>query len=328
MIYLLSGKEIYPLLKHRRALIKKSGILNENITIFDGSSSRFSIREALLACATFSLFNERRMIIVDDPFFLNPSRHDSGTKTVREENARALESYIRQPNPDCDLLFYCDGFDADQRTKEYKILKPYIEKHQIIAYKTPSVKSWEMEKEMNHQLEQAELQLSDEAKKELLLRIDTSLSELERTIDKLKLYGKKAYDLQDIEHLASISGEQLIWRLCYALIAHDAVGVMRYEQQFMALSSGGSAVLIGALAKVLRRIYGSLCAHEHGLADEEIRSLYGIRFPSRDRAQAGEKSSRFYLGLLKELADLDQGIKDGTIPDSMQAVDCFLVKHL
>ena len=128
--------------------------------------------------------------------------------------------------------------------------------------------------------------------------------------------------------MASISGEQLIWRLCYALIAHDAVGVMRYGQQFMALSSGGSAVLIGALAKVLRRIYGSLCAHEHGLADEEIRSLYGIRFPSRDRAQAGEKSSRFYLGLLKELAELDQGIKDGTIPDSMQAVDCFLVKHL
>lgn len=328
MIYLLSGKEIYLLIKQRRALIEKSGVLNENITVFDGSSNRFRIQEALQACATISLFGDRRMVIVDDPLFLNPSRRDGGAKARREENAQALERYARQPNPDCDLLFYCDGFDADQRTKEYKILKPYIESGNIIEYRTPSVKSWEMEGEMNRRLQQAGLQLQPDAGKELLLRVDASLSELERTIDKLLLYGKKTYDKTDIEHLTSISVDQLIWQMCSALTAQDAVGTMRYYQQLTALTAWVPTVTIAAMATVIRRLYISLCAYEHGLRDDEIRARYGVRFPSRDRAQAGMKNSRSYLHLLKELADLEQGIKNGTVPDPKQAVEHFLVKHL
>ena len=60
MIYLLSGKEIYLLIKQRRALIEKSGVLNENITVFDGASNRFRIQEALQACATISVPPRRR----------------------------------------------------------------------------------------------------------------------------------------------------------------------------------------------------------------------------------------------------------------------------
>ncbi|MBQ1355340.1 MAG: hypothetical protein IIY72_02545, partial [Solobacterium sp.] len=70
MIYLLEGTETYRMAKAREDIIKKSGVLPENIQNIDGSvRSSFSLSDVLSACSTISLFGDRRTVIIDSPYF-------------------------------------------------------------------------------------------------------------------------------------------------------------------------------------------------------------------------------------------------------------------
>ena len=332
MIYLLSGKEIYLLVKRRKEIIEKTGAAAENITVFDASNPKFNIENAIAACSTFSLFSDRRVVVLDDPWFLNPNRKgtDKAAKAKKNtgDNASILASSLQNPNPDCDLIFYCDGFAADQRTREYKLMKPLIDKGLISEYSVKTYKAWEMLKVLDDRLKARHLRVDEDAKQELLLRIDGSLSQLEQTLDKLELYGKGTYSLEDIEHLTSINTEQLIWKLCNAMSAGSARDTIRYYHQLTSLTETSVQQLIASMAMVFRRMYISLRCYEKGMPDEMIRTQYGIRFPDLDRRSAGGKRSRYYLQLLVELADVDQGIKNGTIANGNLALEQVLWRHL
>lgn len=328
MIYLLSGKEIYLLVKRRKEVIEKSGASPENVTVFDASSPKFNLENAITACSTFSLFSDRRVVVLDDPWFLNPGRKTSDKpakgKKSTSDNSAILAAYLTSPNPDCDLIFYCDGFAADQRTKEYKLMKPMIDKGLIVEYTVKTYKSWEMPKVLEERLKSRKLRLDEAAKQELLLRIDGSLSDLEQTLDKLQLYGKSTYSLEDIEHLTAINTEQLIWKLCNAMSAGNSRDTVRYYQQLTSLTETSLQQLIASLAMVFRRMYISLRCYEKGMPDEMIRTRYGIRYPDLDRRSAGGKRSGYYLKLLNDLAGVDQGIKNGSIADGNLALEQIL----
>jgi DNA polymerase III delta subunit len=336
VIYLLSGKEVYPLLQKRQHILKDSGVRQENITVFDASSPKFSLSSALAACGTISLFGDRRAVILEDPFFLNPGRKTGAEKPdgrrrkadPKKDRSSLLEAYCREPNPDCDLILFCDGFEADQRTREYKTLKPFIEKRRVQEYIVRPIKPREMPMELDRRLGQEGLELTPEARQELLLRIDGSLSELERTLDKLKLYGQKRYGLEDIEHLVSIQTDQMIWKMCNAMAFGSGEQMMRYYRQLLDLTRTPPNQMIAAMAKVLRRLYISLLCYEKGMPDDAISASYGILYPSLDRRTAGLRDSRYFFRCLKELADLDQGIKDGTIGEPQEAVELFLLRQL
>ena len=185
-----------------------------------------------------------------------------------------------------------------------------------------------MPKVLDDRLEARHLRVDEAAKQELLLRIDGSLSQLEQTLDKLELYGKGTYSLEDIEHLTSINTEQLIWKLCNAMSAGSARDTIRYYHQLTSLTETSVQQLIASMAMVFRRMYISLRCYEKGMPDEMIRTQYGIRFPDLDRRSAGGKRSRYYLQLLVELADVDQGIKNGSIANGNLALEQVLWRHL
>ncbi len=333
MIILLEGKESYQLNARKQKLIKESGAEGENIVSLDGSSrTAFSMEAALNLCSTISLFGDRRAVLISNPYFLKSGGAGSSgaKKTTKKKGggtpSELLETYCAAPNPDTDLIFVCDGFLCDKRTKEYKVLSSYAGKTvRIITFSNPS--PWELEKLIDRELSMRNYHLTKDAKAELKLRIADSATEFYKTLDKMELYGGKEFDRNAIAGLVSFNAEVNVWKLSDAFVRGDAAKTM---ESFFELREHASMDVYGILPTLsyrLKRLYCVKSCSEAGLPFSEIRARTGQGYPEKDLESCGGHSARWFLRRLAELADLDQGMKTGQI-DGMTGLELFLLRNL
>lgn len=324
MIYLLHGTESYPLFQKKSQLIQQSKVSEDNLTSFDGEDSKFHLSQAITSCSTTSLFQEQRFVIVHRPKCFRKIAKGSKTSN-RGDEIDLLESYLQHPNPECHLLFYIDGEEVDQRGRAYKMIKPFIDHGVVQEFVSNPIKPWEMPDTLVRAFQKAHLQITQEAKEELLFRLNGSLSMLYQAIEKLQVYQENPITLQTIEHLIPQNTDQLVWKICNALIADQKDQILRYYQVFQEETQGNTILLISSLATSLRRMYISILCYERGMMDDEITRSYGIKYPQTDRRHASGQSSQVFLSYLYKLATIEQGIKNGTIQDTDQAIQMFLL---
>ena len=332
MIFVLEGQESYQLNARKHELIRRSDAEGENIVILDGSSrTSFSLEAALNLCSTISLFGDRRAVIITNPFFLKSASGSGGVKKNTKKKsggspAELLEAYCRKPNPDTDLLFVCDGFLCDKRTKEYKVLASCSGKTvTILTFSNPS--PWEMEKLIDRELAARKLSLTKDAKEELLLRIADSATEFYRTLEKMELYGEKQFDRNMIAGLTSFNADVNVWKLSDAFIRGNAAKTM---EAFFELREHATMDVYGILPTIsyrLKRLYCVKKCDEMGMPMSEIRNRTGQGFPDKDLEGCGHHSAKWFLRRLSELADLDQGMKTGKL-DGMNGLELFLLRNL
>lgn len=332
MIYLLDGTETYHLSEKKSRLVSGRDILPENVYQIDGGQKDFSLRNALIACNTVSLFSEQRVIVVLNPLFLNPSGRKGSEKSTRkkketDDNASLLERYCEDPCEDADLIFYCFGFDADKRTKEFKVLEKWQAKGRVkhLHYGSPSLN--ELEKIISTSFAKNRIRLDREARKELDLRINGSATEFYRALDKILLYGKKELDLNDIEHLVPVNQEVNVWKLADAFLAGNSVQTFRSVSELTSIARNTYQSLVMMLVYRLRAVYNVVRCTECGMNDQQITARTGRKYPEMDRRSAHGRTSHDILCLLGELARLDQGIKNGKINDR-EGLEAFLIRNL
>ena len=117
MIYLLDGKETYYLTKKKQELLHQQDLSKDNIMRVDGSIKNESLMSDIYAlCNTVSLFGEKRVVIVDDAYFLKTktgtkasNKKETSSKKVKTiSTAEVLEKYCKEPNDDTDLIFFLE----------------------------------------------------------------------------------------------------------------------------------------------------------------------------------------------------------------------------
>ncbi len=332
MITVLEGRESYQLNARKKALIQKSGAVGENIIVLDASSrTGFSLAGALNQCATVSLFGDRRVVLLSNPYFLKSPTGSGGNKSSKKkdapaDNAQLLDQYCANPNPDCDLIFLCDGFACDKRTREYKVLSSYSGKTvTMISFSTPSPK--ELEQLIDRELNRKGYHLSNDALRELKLRIGDSSTEFYRTMEKLDLYGEKEIDRAVIAGLVSFNPEVNVWKLSDAFIKGKARETIECWKEMTEHASMDVYGIMPTLSYRLKKLFNVRRCYEAGLSNEEIRKRAGSNYPDRDLDSCGGHSSGWFLKRLAELADIDQGMKNGSL-DGMQALELFLLRNL
>ena len=335
MIYLLDGTETYKLAQQKNKLLHAKDMLEENIISIDASNaSAFNLSNALLHCNTVSLFSEHRAVVLEDPYFLNPKgTRSDGTekKTSRSKKDRGsmedmLKEYCENPTEDTDLIFYCFGFDADKRTREFKLLESY-NGHTVTHMHYGNLSPWELEKLIDHTLQTNHYHLTRDARAELLLRIAGQTTEFYKALDKLDLYGVKDLTLEDIEHLVPVSHAVNIWKFADNFIAHDATGCYRSLKEITEIEGLPYQNVMLLLAGRLRTLYNVLCLQECGVRLEEIKKRTQRNYPDKDIKSAHGLSSMVFLGWLSQLADLDQSIKAGRVTDR-EGLELFLLRNL
>lgn len=325
MIYVLNGEETYRMAKRKDELLKKDGLLPENIVHFDLEKPQ-SILPVINACNTMSLFSDLRTVIVENPFFLNPSGKSLTDKKQKGLLIEQLTAYIENPNPDTDLIFYCFGFSMDGRKKEGKLLKNANGKGvRVLNYTNP--KGYELEQILDDELMKHHIRMSREARNEFLLRINQSATELYRGMDKLVLYGEKMLELDDVCHLVSINTDVNIWKFQDALLARDANTTLRSIYEMMEISNMTPQGIMPLLAYRLKTVYQVVRCHECGLSNDEIKTKTKRYRPDLDLKSAHGRNSHDLLCMIKDLADLDQGIKTGVLNDR-DGFEYYILKHL
>ncbi len=330
-IYILSGKDIYRLQENLRHILRNHSIDKEHTFVFDASEKKsFRFDAAIMECDTFSLFDEDdKAVIIRDPYFLNAGKKNEGTGTKKSTDKDAevrmsiLEQYLKKPNPHAVLIFYCRGFEADSRKKEYKLLQ----KHRAEIIRLQKMKKWEFENYTDKQLSLNHLRLNRDARAELLNRIDGDTLLLHNAIDKMVLYGQENLDLNDVTHLVSLNPEVNVFQMSNAFIRHDFAGVIQARDEMLS-SNYDYLALIMMLAGRLRTYYKYKLLYEKGYSEGEI----ATRFRANEYAvkisleAASSISSRKLLEWLCELAELDQNIKAGKT-DPGYGFEMFILRN-
>ncbi len=332
MIYLLDGTEIYQMSRKKKELLSQRELRSENIQVLDGSSSSFSLSDALSSCATISLFSEKRAVVIDSPSFL---RARSGAKAAsaasrsagkRDRNVELLKAYCREPSPDSDLIFYCYGYDADKRTREYKTLSAWFGKT-VTPLHYGQLSPWELQKQMDILLQKNHLHLTREARQVLEERVAGSTTQFYAALEKLLLYGQQNLDAEDIRHLVSASPDINIWKFGDAFLHGSPRDILRSYQDLTEIERMSPQSIIPLLSYRLRTVYDAVRLQESGMSLAARRSYTGRYNTDKDAASAGGLSSQDLLYYLSRLADLDQQIKAGRIGER-EGFEQFLLRRI
>ncbi len=340
-IYIYAGEDIFRLEEGVKKVLQDHRIDSEHTVTIDASDKRnFHIENVLVECDTFSLFDEdKKAVIVKNPFFLSANakeaekvlktdsaivkkRKENETKR-RDERLQQMEQYLKQENPNTLLLFLCHGYNADTRKKDFKLLQTYHAT--IVNFK--KMDEQEFERYVNQILKEKNYVLSPQANAEFMERISGDTMLFHAAIEKLDLYGQKQLDLDAIQHLVSLNSDVNIFHLTSSFTKGDLAGCMQAVGE-MLTANYDYTVMISMLAKRLRSIYNMRLLHEDGYSNDEIGTRMHVKsgyvyYVLKDSSGI---SSKDVLNYLHQLAEIDQGIKAGTI-DPANSFTNFLIKN-
>ena len=330
-VYLFSGKDMYRQEERLQSLLKEYSIKKDDVSIFDASNAKtFRFDEALMACDTLSLFDEgaKKAVILKEPYFLKASSKTGGKESskqeaIKQQRLSLLESYLKDPNLNTILIFYCHNFSADTRKKEYKLLSTYDAR----VVKFEQMKPWEFEKYVDTKLKDSGFRLKMDAKNELLERTANDTLKLHNAFVKMDLYGKKELTYQDIVHIVPINADLNIYRMSNAFVAKDLANTLLAKDEMLQAHYEYIA-MISMLASRLRSLYNIKKLYDLGLSNREIMTrLHAEEWTIKKGLESCyHLSSKTLLLYLKELADLEQGIKSGRI-EPKNGFEQFILKY-
>ena len=326
MITVIHGDEIYALTQEKERILQKDakdGDLSDVVEI-DASDSHMNLMQAIQECDCMPFFHEKRLVIMNNPYFLKNAPKqvaaDAASKTAKKNNKNntpadpnvILENYLANPNETTDLVFFCSGYTANSNKKETKLLKKYNAKFVQCC----RLDEAGFQRRTDEALQREHLHLNKEARTELLERLGNRLDLLYRAIDKLFLYGEKNLNAEDIKNLIDENPDLDIWKLGQVFLTGSISDILNCTEDMIRHGYTYTG-LLPMLASRLRTLYSFKKLKELGMNNDQIAS-YTKKTPGHvyhGLMDCDHISSRVLLCSLKNLADLDQGIKQGIIDE-------------
>lgn len=342
MIYIYAGEDLYSLETSLKHLYEEYHIDKDHRVVIEASDKRgFNINQVLIECDTFSLFDDdTKAVIVKDPFFLfasskevdKISKSDSASVKKRKENEiqkrderlSKLESYLLHENKNTVLIFLCHGYNADSRKKDYKLLTKYHAK--VVSF--PKMDEKDFTSYARNCLKEEGIEVTNDVFQEILSRCGSDTLLLQQAIEKLKLYGNQKPDLNDVKHLISLNSEVNVFKLTTAFGLGDVQGCFEAIDE-MLLASYDYNAMISMLSKRLRTIFNIKVLYEKGYSNEEIATRMHLNSKGQVYyvlKDSSSMNSRKILKYLSELADIDQGIKQGEL-NAKDAFEDFILRN-
>ena len=163
-------------------------------------------------------------------------------------------------------------------------------------------------------LKDAGIEMDDRAFKMLLERCGTDTLLFHHALVRFDLYGKKELDVNDIRHLVPLNPNINVFNLTSGFTSGD-LGLAMDTANEMLASGYDYMALISMITKRLRVMYNVRHLSESGLDHQTIANRLHqkkgyVYFVYKDSSRF---TSKKLLSLLSQLAQLDQGIKQGKI---------------
>ena len=308
MVYVLYGKINYLIEKNIKKIIDDAHINNENIVKYDLEQD--SLTKILNDANSISLFGDKKIIIVDNAFVFTGS-------TKKSIDTDDLEAYLDNINEDTILIFVVDNEKLDERKKITKLAKKngYVKEYN-------SVDTLSVVKELFD-----DYSITNDLLKYIVERVGDDITLLSCEIEKIKLYkgSNKTITKQDIDNLTTKSYEANNFKLIDAIILKNKSLAYELYKERIELNEEPIAIII-SVANQVRIMYQVKELYSSGYTENDIARNLGIH-PYRVKlaAQNARKyTSEILLNYLKQLSDLDIGIKTGSV-DKNIGLELFIL---
>lgn len=307
MIYLLYGTEDFLIEQEIKNIIKKIKIDKINISRYNLEEE--SIKDIIDEACTISLFEDKKLIIVDN---LNTFLTKQNEKTIN-----ILEEFINNINKETTLILISEKLD--ERKKLIKNLRKIAEVKE--CNKTKNITSTVKKMFDDYKIEYKNIDL-------LIKIVGNDLGILSQEVEKLKTYKlDKIIAEQDILDLASANNNSDIFDLINYIVKKDKENALNIYDALIKQNEEPIKIIV-TLANQFRLIYQSKELYKKGNREDTISEILKIH-PYRIKLaleKSKNYSSKILLKYLLKLAELDKNIKNGLI-DKHLALELFILEN-
>ena len=302
MIYLLYGTEKYLIDLEINKIIKQHKIDEINIIKYDLDIDFF--KEVIDDCQTISLFSNKELIIVDNPF-----------TELSKEDENLLGNYINSPNLDTILILRCSKLDERK-----KIIKLLMKKVTVKEFNNTNL----IEKVKNMF---DDFDIKNDTINLLIERVGSDLNLLHNEIEKIKIYkdNDKNITKEDIISLTHKNIDLDVFKLIDNIVNHDKEKSLELYNELLKNGSEPIAIIV-MLANQFRIMYQAKELIKKGYTEKDIASTINIHPYRVKLALQNSRSynSKVLLKYLSDLAQLDIDIKSGNI-DKNLGLELFIL---
>ncbi|MBK0348338.1 DNA polymerase III subunit delta [Aerococcaceae bacterium zg-ZJ1578] len=208
--YLLQGNESYLQKLFLDTLVQVVG--EEEIDRVHFDLDEVSITQVLDEADTYAFFTQYRLIIIDNVTFLNAQT----TQKISDEETNRLLEYLTNPNPSSIVIW---RVESEQLDKRKKVSKAFLK--DVTVVDATAMKQDEVERFVTQHVKGLSLSMTDDARKELLQRVQYRLSDAMNEINKLEQYALsgKAINKDVVRQLVPRSLESNVFELSNAIMA-------------------------------------------------------------------------------------------------------------
>lgn len=319
-IYVLFGNESFLINETKQLLI--SHVLEEGESEFNLSTydlEETPIEVALEDAETLPFMGEKRLIFLNNPFFLTAEK----SKSKVEHNLKKLESYIDAPAPYSIIVFSGNYEKLDERKKITKELK-----RKGIAVEAKKLSEQELTAWVKERAALTGVEIDEEAVQQLLILVGTNLFMLTTEVDKLALYASdlKRIDLQMVDKLVSRSLEQNIFTLVDKIVQRKVDEALRIYYDLLKQNEEPLKIL-AVISGQFRLIYQVKELARKGYGQQQIAGFIKVH-PFRVKLAAGQAQlfqDRELTEIMKMLAEADYQSKTGGMNKEL-LIEMFLFR--
>ncbi len=313
MIYVLYGTEKFLMQKEVNKIINDNQVSTFNVSNYDLIID--SLKDIIDDALTISLFDEKKVIIVDNCYLITGST----VKKDKEDKAEDLLKYFEHINSDCIMIFLTDNEKLDERKKVVKKLHSVATIKSFNKATNPNniVKEWLKDFKIDYNT----LNL-------LIDRVGTDLGILDQEIEKIKVYKDKELEItkEDVLALTSKNIDIDIFELINKIVEHNIDSAMEIYYEMLKRNEEPIKILI-ILANQFRIMYQAKELYSKGYSGNDIAKILEIH-PYRIKLALEKNynySSKQLLSYLETLANLDYNIKVGNI-DAALGLELFIME--
>lgn len=271
-----------------------------NFCTFDFEEN--SLEEILDCLQTPAFGSEKKVVVCKNPYFFK----DSKIKLPFTNDFTQLEEYLKNPNPDSELIIICTTKYYTNKSKYINMFTKYGEIINLL---------FENEEDLYNYMEQlissAQLKITPKAKQMLFQRCIDDVCKLEKEITKLVLYHDQI-DEQIVDKIVSKPIEDDVFELSNALLEKNHQKIMKIYDDLKTLKIE-PIYLISLLANQYRLILQTAILKKKQFNEQQIATKLGIH-PYRIKLAfkyLNNYSIEDIKKILIDLAELDAKIKIG-----------------
>ena len=322
MIHLIYSNQSSEIKKVVKAIAKQSLPERDdmNFVRYDGNNTL--IQEIIDDANYVPLGYDKKVVVVDNCYFLMKPKPRN--KIESDQDYKTLISYIKNPNPDCELILTVPTAEVDKNGELFKLIEANAK---VTIINDPTIKEWNeyVRKVVNEYItKNPGFRIDTDAMMELIDRTAGDIPLLRNSIIKLFLYTNHVR-YEDVLLLVTRPLEDNTFQIFNYLLDGEndkAVGLFRDLQ----VSNVEPVTLISMLGNQFRLLNQVVFLSKKSFTNDEIANELKIK-PIRVqilKKKTFNMSEKAIHKALDDLFNLDLQIKSGLV-DRFYAFELFLI---